>query len=80
MNHGSLTPVKYSQTTGVMSVLFPYPKSCTKPVKLSIQGLQENDNLEVDLLGMTEGKGRRLWKLGYEDTSLQDDGMDGINM
>ena len=41
MNHGYLTPVKYSQSTGVMSILFSYPKSCTRPVKLSIQGLQE---------------------------------------
>jgi hypothetical protein len=57
-----------------MSILFSYPKSCRRPVKLSIQGLQENDNLEVDLLRMTDEKGRRLWKLGYhEDTSLQDD-------
>jgi hypothetical protein len=42
MNHGSLTPVKYSQSTRVMSILFSYPKSCTRPVKLSVQGLQEN--------------------------------------
>ena len=55
MNHGSLTPVKYSQSTGVMSILFSYPKSCTRPVKLSIQRLQENDHLEVDLLRMIEG-------------------------
>ena len=26
MNHGSLTPVKYSKTTGVMSILFSYSK------------------------------------------------------
>ena len=38
-----------------MSILFSYPKSCTRPVKLSIQGLQENDHLEVDLLRMIEG-------------------------
>ena len=55
MNHGSLTPVKYSQSTGVMSLSFSYPKSCTRPVKLSIQRLQENDHLEVDLLRMIEG-------------------------
>ena len=42
MNHGSLTPVKYSQSTGVMSILFSYSKSCKRPVKLFIQGLQEN--------------------------------------
>ena len=55
MNHGSLTPVKYSQSTGVMSILFSYPKSCTRPVKLSIQRLhEENDHLEVDLLRMIE--------------------------
>jgi hypothetical protein len=52
MNHASLTPVKYSQNTGVMSMLFSYPKSCTRPVK---QRLQENDHLEVDLLRMVEG-------------------------
>jgi hypothetical protein len=45
-----LTPVKYSQSTGVMSILFSYPKSSTRPVKLSIQRLQENDHLEVDVL------------------------------
>jgi hypothetical protein len=55
-----------------MRILFSYPKSCIRPVKLSQQGLQENDHLEVDLLKMIEGKGRRLWKLRYEDTSLQD--------
>jgi hypothetical protein len=49
--NGSLTLVKHSQSTGVMSILFSYPKvkhkiwntkSCTRPAKLSIQGLQEN--------------------------------------
>ena len=58
-----------------MSVLFSYPKSCTRPVKFSLQGLQENDHLEVDLLRMIEGKGWRMWKLRYEDTSLQDDAL-----
>jgi hypothetical protein len=38
----------------LMSVLFSYPKSCTRPVKLSTQRLQENDHLEVDLLRMIE--------------------------
>jgi hypothetical protein len=38
-----------------MSILFSYPKSCTRPVKLSIQRLQENDHLEVELLRMIEG-------------------------
>ena len=39
-----------------MSILFSYPKSCTRPVKLSIQGLHgENDHLDVDLLRMVEG-------------------------
>ena len=38
-----------------MSILFSYPKSCTRPVKLSIQRLhEENDHLEVDLLRMIE--------------------------
>jgi hypothetical protein len=55
MNLGSLTPVKYSQSTGVMSILFSYPESCTRPVQLLIQRLQENDHLEVDLLRMIEG-------------------------
>ena len=34
----------------LMCILFSYLKSCTRPVKLSLQGLQENDLLEVDLL------------------------------
>jgi hypothetical protein len=70
-------PCKWTmgQSTGIMSILFSYPKSCTRPVKLSIQGLQESDHLEVDLLKTLNGKGRRLWKLGYEDTSLQDDAL-----
>jgi hypothetical protein len=38
-----------------MSILFSYPKSCTRPVKLSIQRQQENDHLEVDLLRMIKG-------------------------
>ena len=38
-----------------MGILFSYPKSCTKPVKLSIQKLQENDHLEVDSIEMIEG-------------------------
>ena len=42
-------------STGVMSISFSYPKSCARPVKLSIQRLQENDHLEVDLLRMIEG-------------------------
>jgi hypothetical protein len=33
-----------------MSILFSYPKSCTKPVKLSIQGLQENKAYLDELL------------------------------
>jgi hypothetical protein len=52
-----LTPVKYSESTSV-SILSSRPKSCTRPVKLSMQGLQENNHLEVDLLRMIEGKGR----------------------
>jgi hypothetical protein len=32
-------------------------------------------SVEVDLLGMIEGNGRRFWKLAYEDTSLQDDAL-----
>jgi hypothetical protein len=60
-----------SQVSILMSIIsFSYPKSCTRPD--SIQGLQENDHLEVDLLRMIEGKGRRLCKLRYEDTSSQD--------
>jgi hypothetical protein len=51
-----------------MSILYSYPKSCTRPVKLSTQRLQENDHLEVELLRLIEGNGQRLWKLGYEDT------------
>jgi hypothetical protein len=42
MNHESLTPVKYSEITGVMSKLFSQSKSCARPVKLSKQGLKEN--------------------------------------
>jgi hypothetical protein len=38
-----------------MSILFSHPKSYTRPVKLSIQRLQENDHLEVELLRMIEG-------------------------
>jgi hypothetical protein len=49
-----------------MSILFSYPKSCTRPVKFSIKGLQENDHLEVDLLRMIDGRGWRLqWKFRY---------------
>jgi hypothetical protein len=57
-----------------MSILFSFPKSCTRPVKLSIQRLQENDHLEVELLRMIEGNvgNRENWDR-YEDTSLQDD-------
>jgi hypothetical protein len=42
MNHVCLTPVKYSQSTRVMSTLFSYPQSFARPVKRSIQELQEN--------------------------------------
>ena len=38
-----------------MSILFSYPKSCTSPVKILLQGLQEKDHLEVDILRMIEG-------------------------
>jgi hypothetical protein len=32
-------------------------------------------SVEVDLLRMIAGRGWRCWKLGYEDTSLQDDAL-----
>jgi hypothetical protein len=54
-----------------MSISFSYPKCCTRPVKLSILRLQENDHLEVDILRMIEGN---VGNCGlYEETSLQDD-------
>ena len=59
-----------------MSILFSYPKSCTRPVKLSIQRLhEENDHLEVDLLRMIEGNVGNCENrdMSHEDTSLQDD-------
>jgi hypothetical protein len=33
----------------------PNPKSCRKPVKLSIRELQENEHMEIDLLRMIDG-------------------------
>ena len=56
MNQGSLTPVKYIQSTGVMRILFSYPSSCTRPVKLSIQGLQENKAYLDELLKISSIK------------------------
>ena len=59
-----------------MSILFSYPKSCTRPVKLSIQRLhEENDHLEVDLLRMIEGNVGNCgnWNMRIHRLSLQDD-------
>jgi hypothetical protein len=32
-------------------------------------------SVEVEILRMIEGKGRRWWRLGYENTLLQDDAL-----
>jgi hypothetical protein len=60
---------------GFVFHLTPVTKSCTRPVKLIIQRLQENDHLEVNLLRSIEGNIGNCgnWDMRNEDTSLQDD-------